>query len=140
MALKGLGQRPIPYVPECERDSEQPTIFWIKPKNTRQTYASLNRYSDATENLRSGGKKVNAVKMFEGDKADFMSFCARVDNYQFSDEFPELAKKGVVAKIEDVETLEKVIEDLDPQIFQEIQDAASNWTLLKNGEKKDLKF
>jgi len=140
MALKGLGNNPVPFIPEVERTDDNPTIFWIKPKNTRENYASLNRYSDAVDTTKGGKKLVNASKMFEGDLNDFLSFCIRVDNYQFSDKYPDLAQQGVITHISDSETLQKLVDDLDPSIFSEVQDAASKWSVLKEGEKKGLKF
>jgi len=136
MALKGLNtQTPVAYVPEIERESDNPTVFWVLPKNARQNYVALNKYSAATVK-----DKINAVKMFEIDKSEFLLRVKRVDNFQFSDKYPELAQQGVIAKIEEQDMLEKLIDDLDPAIFQEIIDASSKWAMLSEGEKKDLKY
>lgn len=139
MALKGIGNATIAYVPEIERDNaKDPTIFHIKPRNTKSSYTSLNKYQDATE-MRRGKNKINAKKMYEADKADFLEFCTKVENYEFSNKFKELAAKKVIKEITSPNTLSLLVEDIDPAVFQEVQNAANDYSYLKEGEKKDLK-
>jgi len=61
-------------------------------------------------------------------------FCEKVENYQFSDDFSELAAKGAM-KIDEAGTLRLLVQDLDPQIFQEIQNSSSDWERLEEGRK-----
>jgi len=134
MALKGKGiKKAIPYIPEIERGTDTPTVFWIKPKNMGGTYKTLELYSkgvDTNRNIR----KIHPTKMFEADIQDFLSFCEKVENYQFSDDFSELAAKGLIT-IEDAATFRLLVQDLDPTVFQEVQNATTNWEMLTQGQE-----
>lgn len=141
MALKGLDtKKPIPYVPEVERTNEEnPTVFWILPRNSRQNYQALNKYASASTTNREGQTKINANRMYEADKEEFLERVKRVENYEFSNRFETHSKKGIML-VDTPELLVDLIDDLDPAIFQEVIDASSKWAMLKEGEKKDSKF
>jgi len=144
MALKGLDTtKPIAYVPEVERSNEEnPTIFWVLPRNSRQNYEALNKYSDASKTDKNGNTKINASQMFNADTSEFLSRVKKVENYQFSAKFPQYLEKGNngVMTIDNEEMMQDLINDLDPAIFQEVLDASSQWSVLKEGEKKGLRY
>jgi hypothetical protein len=132
--LKGKSTRlAVPFIPEMERDVENPTIFWLYPKNMKGTYKSLERFSRANSGNR-GSRTLNPVKMVEADQDDFVSFCEKVENYQFSEEISELSKRGMATFTEKSE-LKLIVEDIDPQVFQEVQNATANWDLLEKGKE-----
>ena len=136
MALKGKSTHdPIPYIPEAERSSDQPTIFWIVPKNMKGTYQSLERFSKGANMSGKGQRTINPEKMAQADVEDFLTFCKKVENYSFGPDFSDLENKGVISIIEDENTLRLMYVDLDPTIFQEIQNASANWEMLGQGEE-----
>jgi len=129
MALKGKSTRiAVPYIPEVERDTVQPTIFWLFPKNMKGTYKSLSLYVKANPQIQGkGNKELNDTKMMEADEQDFLLHCDKVENYQFGEDFPELSAKGIIAEITDAKILTLIPSDINPQIIQEVQQAMSNW-------------
>lgn len=136
MSLKGTGTRKaVPYIPEVERGIDVPTIFWIFPKNMQGTYQSLELYSKAAVTTGRGNRTINPRKMFEADVQDFLSFCEKVQNYEFSNDFSDLQSKGLMALIEDEATRRLIVSDIDPQVFQEVQNAASDWDRLEKGKQ-----
>ena len=136
MSLKGKGTRkPVPYIPELERSSDVPTIFWIRPKNMKGTYVSLDLYQKGSDVTGRGQRTINPNKMMEADIKDFIGFCERVQNYQFSEDYAELAAKGVIAEIADPAELRMIVLDMDPAVFQEIQNVSADWDRLGAGEE-----
>jgi hypothetical protein len=135
MALKGKSVlQPIAYIPEVERSNGvDPTIFWIVPKNMKGTYTSLELFAKGADTSSRGQRVINPHKMAAADVKDFLNFCKKVENYQFSETFPELNAKGVIPLIEDPETMAKLYEDIDPTVFQEIQSASADWGRLDEG-------
>jgi hypothetical protein len=136
MALKGKSvHTSIPYIPESERSSDTPTIFWLFPKNMKATYDSLELFSKGANISGKGQKSINPQKMAEADSKDMLSFCEKVQNYQFGEDFSELAAKGVIPEITDDGTLRLMYADMDPIIFQEIQNASADWERLDAGKE-----
>ena len=136
MSLKGRNvDTAVPFIPEIQSDDLVPTIFWVKPKNMKGTYKSLELFNKGIK-VTKGEKQIDAEKMAGGDIQDFLQFCPKVENYEFSDRYTELASRKVIAEITDESTMRLLYVDLDPAIFQEVQNATSNWTLLQAGEDR----
>jgi len=140
MAIKGVSKKPIPYVPEAERDNTiDPTVLWIKPKTGKDANESMRRYAAASKEGRKGYRDLDSRKLNNADLEEFISVVSSVENYEFSDNFPELEEQGVMGNIEDEATLIKVCQDLPADILIEIFDASNNLSQLKAGEKKSSK-
>ena len=140
MALKGVSTKPIPYVPEVERDNtENPTIFWIKAKTGRDANESMRRYAGASKEGRKGYRDLDVRKLNNADIEEFLGIVTEVENFEFSDNFPDLEEKGVISKISDEATLIRVCQDLPADILIEVFDVASNLSQLKAGAKKNFK-
>lgn len=134
MALSGKQVKSaIPYIPEIERNNtSNPCVIWILPKNVLGTHKSLERFSKAQDMV---GRKasINPAKLFEADVKDFLEFCQKIDNFEFPDEFPEYKSRGI-ATFQGEAELRAVMQVLDPNIFQEMQNASANWSMLTEGE------
>lgn len=140
MAIKGVSKEPVPYVPEVERDNiENPTAFWIKPKTGRDANESMRRYAAASKEGRKGYRDLDVRKLNSADIEEFINCVIKVENYEFSDNYPELEDRGVIPEITDEATLIKVCHDLPADILIEIFDVASNVSQLKAGAKKNSK-
>jgi hypothetical protein len=134
--LKGMNvNTAFPFIPVICRSEEVPTIFWIKPKNLEVTYKSINRYAKAKKQVTKGHDEVDTDKLFDADSINFLEACSKVENYEFSDRYPELSKLGGISEITTREHLVCVIGDLDPTVFQEVMNATSDWALLKEGNQ-----
>ncbi len=137
MAIKGVSKQPVPYIPEIERGAkENQTIFWIKPKTGHQANQSIARYASARKDGRKGTTDLNVGKLDGADQAEFLDLISMVENYEFSDHYPELAKHGIIEKIDTPDQLVLVAKDLPSDILNEIFDASNNMIQLKEGEKK----
>lgn len=140
MAIKGVSKEPIPYVPEIERDNhDNPTVFWIKPKTGRDANESMRRYAAASKEGRKGYRDLDVRKLNSADIEEFINCVIKVENFEFSDNYPELEQRGVIEEITDEATLVSVCNDLAADILIEIFDAASNISQLKTGAKKNFK-
>lgn len=136
MALRGRNPNvALPYVTERERDNlVDPTVFWIKPKNIKATNETLAGYSNAGDTNRISNRKTNPTKLTEADVSDFLNFCEKVDKFIFSDAYTELSQRGVV-DVSDKTTLRLLAYDLDPRVFNEVQNATADWETLEAGMK-----
>jgi hypothetical protein len=133
MAIKGLSRKKsYPYITVDERsDLEQPTIFWLYPKDMQGTYRSLETYQKSGNVNSQGARTINAEKMFQADIKEFIKFCSKVENYQFSEDF-ELSEKGV-STFEIEGELRLLAMDLPPQTLLEIQNVVSDWVKFQEG-------
>ena len=135
MALKGRDTtKAVPYICEKERDNlENPTIFWIIPKNMKGNYTALERLRRASES-RNNRNVINPAKMFDADIENLKTFCEKVENYEFSEAYPDLSAKGIIT-VNIKQNAAEFLADLDPTVFQEIEGASTNWERLAEGEK-----
>ncbi len=135
MALQGRNpNEALPYIVERERDNMvDPTVFWIKPKNIKATNETLAGYSNAGDTTRVSNRKTNPGKLTEADVNDFLNFCSKVNTFIFSSAYTELHEKGAIPEISDKPTLRLVALELDPRVFNEVQNATADWELLEAG-------
>jgi len=137
MAIRGVSRQAVPYIPEDERTvKENQTIVWIRPKTGHQANVSMSRYASAGRDGRKGYRELNVTKLDNADLQEFIDVVTKVENFYFSDQFPDLEKAGLHKVIEDPESLKKVCMDLSADLLVEIMEAANNLSTLKAGEKK----
>lgn len=136
--IVGVSKKAIPYVLEEDRRnsySEQ-TVFWIMPKKGHDANETLRRYAAAGRDGRKGYRELNTSRLDQADVEEFLDVVVKVENFQFSEDYPDLSKQGLIKTIEDQGTLVQVCKDLSVDHLLEIFDAANNISHLKAGEKK----
>jgi len=145
MALKGIERvrdgsseiMALPYIPECERDNiTDPFVVWIKPKDAAASNRTLSRYA-ATRKDRKGYSDLSQRKLNAADIEEWTDLVKRIENFEFSNQFPDLKAQGVISEITDFETIKKVLLDIDTSLVIEIFDAAADASILDAGLKKD---
>ena len=137
MAIRGVSKKPIPYVPEEERSvTENQTVFHLVPKTGHQSNVTMQRYAAAGRDGRKGYRELNVNKLDNADLAEFLDICVKVENWYFSDQFPDLESQGLFKEVEDSELLKRVVQDMSSELLLEVFEAANNLSTLKAGEKK----
>jgi len=137
MAIQGVSREAVPYVPEEERAvKEDQTVIWIKPKTGHAANQTMSRYAAAGRDGRKGFRHLSVQKLDAADILEFIDIVEKMENYRFSNQYPDLSKQGLLTFIEDIETLKKVATDISADLLIEIMEAANNMSLLKAGEKK----
>ena len=114
----------VPYILECDRDDEKPTIFHIKPMTYR---ASLEVTSGLTFN-RNGEFKVDE-DIGRREKL-FTSHVAKIENWLWPD-------KGEPVTVETDTDKAKAFAMLSVEHGQEIMSAIQNESSLTEGEAKN---
>jgi len=137
MAIRGVSRKAVPFIPEEERTvKENQTVVWIRPKTGHQANVSMSRYASAGRDGRKGYRELNVTKLDNADLQEFLDIVIKVENYYFSDQFPDLESQGLFKEISDPETLKRVAQDISADLLIEIMEAANNLSVLKTGEKK----
>tara|TARA_R100000458_G_C8275331_1_gene250384 strand:+ start:1300 stop:1767 length:468 start_codon:yes stop_codon:yes gene_type:complete len=137
MAIRGVSKKPIPYLPEEERsNTEDPTVFHLVPKTGHQSNVTMQRYAAAGRDGRKGYRELNVNKLDNADLAEFLDICVKVENWYFSDQYPDLESQGLFKDIQDPELLKRVCQDMSSELLLEVFEAANNLSTLKAGEKK----
>ena len=137
MAIRGVSKKAVPYVPEEERTvKEDQTVIWITPKTGHQANVSMARYAAAGRDGRKGYRELNVTKLDNADMQEFLDVVIKVENFYFSDQFPDLESQGLHKVIEQPELLKKVAMDISADLLVEIMEASNNLAVLRSGEKK----
>lgn len=133
MKLKGIGIDSIPYIPISERDVENPTVFWVKPK----TVGLVQKKFNLTEllDLPEGGEA-----LFEQKQIEFLSICDKVENFQFSNETPELAKLGCIKKISDNKFLQLLLLQLSVSTIEEVLEYVDDISSVNKAQRMVLEL
>tara|TARA_R110000851_G_scaffold73733_1_gene162614 strand:- start:2973 stop:3440 length:468 start_codon:yes stop_codon:yes gene_type:complete len=137
MAIRGVSKKSVAFIPEEERTvKENQTCIWIKPKTGHQANVTMSRYASAGRDGRKGYRELNVTKLDNADLQEFLDVVVKIENYYFSDQFPDLEKVGLHTSIEQPELLKKVAMDISADLLVEIMEASNNLAILKQGEKK----
>ena len=137
MAIRGVSKKPIPYVPEEERSvTENQTVFHLVPKTGHQSNVTMQRYAAAGRDGRKGYRELNVNKLDNADLAEFLDICTKVENWYFSDQFPDLEAQGLFKDITDPESIKRVCQDMSADLLLEVFEASNNISTLRTGEKK----
>ena len=137
--ITGAPHASIPYVPEEERSSiDKQTVFWVKPKTGHEANQTLSAYASAGRDGRKGYRELSVRRLDNADVDQFLSTVEKVEWYQFSDRFPELAASGPMAIVEGDALLSKMALDLSSDLLIEVFEASNNMSQLLAGRKKEL--
>ena len=141
--ITGTSSKSICYIPEEERalQSADPkaivTKFWIRLKKGHDANQVLADYAGAGKDGRKGYRELNVRRLDSADVTHFLSICERVENYQFSEDYPDLHEQGAIPDVTGEAQLSQVAADLSADLLNELFEASNNAVLLKAGEKKD---
>ena len=102
----------------------------------RVQYAGSTIQQNFSEDGRKGYRELNVTKLDSADLQEFLDVVLKVENYYFSDQFPDLENQGLHKVIEQPELLKKVAMDISADLLVEIMEASGNLAVLKQGEKK----
>lgn len=139
MSIRGVSREPVAYVPEDQRtEKEDQAVIWIRPKTGHAANQTMSRYAAAGRDGRKGYRDLSVTKLDAADIQEFLAIVVKVENYIFSDAYPELAKVGLHKVIEEEELLKKVAVDIPADLLIEIMEAANNMSMLRSGEKKSF--
>lgn len=128
MELQGILKIAIPFIPKAELESDKPTIFWIKPKTVgfvqkQELYETVMKEAPASSNLFS------TLKLDE-----FCEVVEKVDNFEFSDSYPELHKLGCITVTK--ENFKYLLNELDIEIFTEVLEEVNRISHLRTYQYK----
>jgi len=96
----------------------------------------MSRYAAAGRDGRKGYRELNVTKLDNADLQEFLDVVIKIENFYFSDQFPDLEKQGLHTVVEQPEMLKKVALDISADLLVEIMEASNNLAVLKSGEKK----
>lgn len=133
MKLKGIGIDAIPYIPISEHHVENPTVFWLKPKTVGLVQKQFN-LAEILE-LPNGGEA-----LFEQKQIEFLSVCDKVENFQYSDETPDLNKLGNIKKISDKKFLQLLMLQLQPSVIDEVLDYVDSISYVNKAQRMLLEL
>jgi len=127
LKLKGITLDSNPYIPECEKNAERPTVFWIRPK-TVGLFHSVRRF-DLTEETVSTCKEIT-----EDDLESFTLLCEKVKDFQFQD------GKDLIEEIIDKKELRDVVKQISSDVFVEIMNEINLRSTLSGAQRKTLEL
>jgi hypothetical protein len=103
MAIRGINpDQSIPYIPECEKNSDNPTTFWLKPKGNVRANKFASLYIKAIKDDRTGQtKEIDEKAAIEADVSSFVDIIEKVDNFIFSSQYPDyqFEEDGITIKL-----------------------------------------
>jgi hypothetical protein len=133
MKLKGIGIDALPYIVESDKNSTNPTVFWMKPKTVGLVQRRVS-YPDLLE-LPNGGES-----LFEQRQLEFLAGCEKVENFQFSKDNPKLADLGIIKKVSDIKFLTILLLELEGVVVEEIMDEVDSWSFLSPSQRKKIEL
>lgn len=157
---KSIVLREHPYVLESDRGlpvSEQ-TIFHIIPKTVKSVAVSASRYAKVTvQNRRKNRTDIDSDAMIDAENHEFVEVVGKIENYFISANAPEEGYEYFLALVKDnpkfvklpneetiliKETKNKadllqIYWSMHPKDSDELSRAASEYAVLKEGEKNE---
>jgi len=124
---RGQSKKAQPYTLESDLElpEEERTTFWLRPYKGLDAGKIMSRYARAERLGRGNRKEIDARAWRKADIESWLQIVEKVDNFHFSEDYPDLHKQGWIAEISDQDALVRVAEDLSFDYFNEIVDAAS---------------
>jgi hypothetical protein len=116
-----------PYILEAERESPNPTVWWIRPQTVREGNVPIAGYVRAHQ-IRN--KEEAAAQTTKADRSQFLRVIDHVDNVCVGDE--------EAVNVSGKDTLLRLFEELDISTFNELMNASRDIFSLKEAQKKDL--
>ena len=147
--MKGTSKQAFPYI--CDDDKVNPiedqTIVNIKPWGGLDGAKISARYASTERAGRKGYSDVNVGKRKKADEQSFLEVVDSVENFQFSDDYPQFQKgkengsfkvdkRGFMEFLDTPELILAFANDITLDQYNEIIEAASNAGRLSPESKK----
>lgn len=138
--MRGTSNKAFPHVLSDDEGSppEEKTTWWLIPIHGLDGAAISKLYTESERTGSRGVTTVNEGKRIKADKEMFLRCVRKVENFCFSDTFPELEAKGF-HNFSDEESLLAAAADITLDQFNEIIETASSAGRLKPADKKKSK-
>jgi len=136
--IKGVKREAIPYVLEADRsnETEDQTVFFVKPKRGHEANLTLKRYGSASRDGRGGYREFSVDKLDSADIEEFKSIVIRVMRYQFSEGhiYYEKFEDGIVVDTQEQEVISAIARDMSSVYMSELFDVAGDLHKLEEGK------
>jgi hypothetical protein len=136
--MKMPSSKPQAYVLERERseDSKNQTVFYLRPRKAAQTATTLERASRMRKVGRDNQEYYEAQEWLRGEQGNFVDMIWKIDNYHFSDDFPEYADAPRNIGETDEDLKKKVFADLPDNDRVELVNALNSMSKLSDEARK----
>ena len=135
MALRGIDpSKYYRYIPEVEREEDNPTIFWVRSQRGKEINRWLAEYDAARIPGRKNRVKFEPKKLEVIDVEQFCSVVNKVENFNFFEK--ETGEHKVYEIIDEPGMIAEVARQLDPTVRQEVLSASQDMSRLEDEEKK----
>ena len=127
MRLLGLDLDPIPYIPQCQLDEDNATVFWLKPKTVELIQKDIRTmdFKDIPNfHLYATNQKL----------AEFLAVCVKVENFQFDKE------EKITEEVITIEGLVKVFNQTDPNLIREVLDYCTTSSVLSSAHRQAIEL
>jgi len=150
--MRGTTKSAFPYILDDDKENplEEQTIINIKPWGGLDGAKISARYASTERLGRKNYPDVHVGKRKKADEQSFLEVVDSVENYAFSEDFPqfqkknengsfEISKKGFMKLLDTSELILAFANDLTLDQYNEIIEAAANAGRLSAEDKKKLK-
>ena len=142
--MRGTSKKAFPYTLDDDKENpdDEQTIIYIKPWGGLDGSKISARYASTERIARKGYTDVNVGKRKKADEASFLEVVESVENFAFSDNFPQyqkgegINKAGFMVKLDTHDLLIAFANDITLDRYNEIIEAASNAGRLSPESKK----
>jgi hypothetical protein len=138
--MRGISKQPVPYVLDRDRGvpEDEQTTFWVKPRTGEDGARIVTRYTGAERANPGAYREISPAKWGKADIETWLDTIVKVENFWFSDTFPELAAQGWITEVTDPDMLVKVMKSIALEDFNELINFASRVSTLTPVEKNGL--
>lgn len=122
--IKTITTKPIKYVLECEKEEDNPTVFWIKP----MTYGEYQEDIRLVK-LKNTDGTLDVVNAEEVEEKFFKKYIVKIENIEHNGENLET--------VEDADKIFNIIQNLPISIGNELKTAVENTSELSEQDSKN---
>jgi len=135
--MRGISKKAIPYVPERDREAPEgeQTTFWVRPRKGDEGAKIVSLYTGAERANPGAYRQISEAKWKAADVTVWLDTVEKIDNFAFSEDFPELQAQGFIEEISDPELLKKVMRDIPLEDYNEVINFAAKISTLTETEK-----
>lgn len=149
--MRGTTKAAFPYTLDDDKENpiDEQTVVNIKPWGGLDGARISARYAGTERAGRKGYTDVNVGKRKKADEQSFLEVVDSIENYAFSDDFPQyqkknengsfiISKQGFIEKLDSPDMILAFANDITLDQYNEIIEAAANAGRLSIESKKKL--